>query len=308
MLSARSEDEERPRKTPERRNKSSDKHLADAIAQLQTVPHHLVEGKLVANTKDNEDHTFSGIMFEVEAKDDLPIKFLEIQSVSVRGELGMVSVYVDMKCVIRNYTISIRRGRASPSSEDWERRFGPKLMEESFNKLVEIPLSPPIRIAPGQSFGIYIHSELPNDTAIVYDNLRSGTGVTYDDSFIKIHPGIAHTSNVAFAQTNVWGGNAWRPSREFVGSVRYGIKFLMWTPVVHERFSDEFRTGVFTLICSQNVLGKQKGVNLGKLPIEVVMKIVNMLPHDWFSVSTKEEGDEENSDFDDDVEESENDD
>jgi len=45
--------------------------------------------KVEVDTADHEDHTFSGVMFTIEAKSDLPVDFIQVNSVSVRGgEIG----------------------------------------------------------------------------------------------------------------------------------------------------------------------------------------------------------------------------
>ncbi|OEU05991.1 hypothetical protein FRACYDRAFT_257077 [Fragilariopsis cylindrus CCMP1102] len=46
------------------------------------------------DTQDNEDHTFCGIMFPIKCKDLLPIDHLVIKSVSVRGRLGPLTVWI----------------------------------------------------------------------------------------------------------------------------------------------------------------------------------------------------------------------
>lgn len=40
------------------------------------------------DTQDNEDHTFNGIMFDVKCGTELPLKFVRIESLWVRGSLG----------------------------------------------------------------------------------------------------------------------------------------------------------------------------------------------------------------------------
>jgi hypothetical protein len=52
-----------PRRRESSRNKPTnaiDLQLQESISKLQTVAEHLVEGNLVADTEDREDHTFSG--------------------------------------------------------------------------------------------------------------------------------------------------------------------------------------------------------------------------------------------------------
>jgi len=248
--------------------------LAEAIKKLQQVSDHLVVASLKADTKDHEDHTFSGIFFDVEARTLLPTKFVEIQSISIRGDLGTVSIY----STDRSY-----EGKQS-DQEQWMRHFGPMHIEPSPEKLYELVLSVPIRLAPGSSRGVYVHSELPGDQAIVYDNRRN-TDYTFEDNVIRIRPGMAHTSNVPFSPQAPWGGTSFRPHREFVGSMRYGVKLLMWTPEAHHHFPAGFRRSIFTLMCCHKTLaslGSMQSPGLGNLPMDVLFYILNMLPWDWF--------------------------
>lgn len=41
--------------------------------------------KVEVDTEDYEDHTFSGVTFTVEAKTDLPVDFIQVTSLSIRG-------------------------------------------------------------------------------------------------------------------------------------------------------------------------------------------------------------------------------
>ena len=45
-------------------------------------------------SRDHSDHTFSGIMFSIVVKEELPVDFLEIEAVAVRGQLGPLTVFV----------------------------------------------------------------------------------------------------------------------------------------------------------------------------------------------------------------------
>jgi hypothetical protein len=126
-------------------------------------------------------------MFDIESRSDLPVQFIEIQSIAVRGDLGMISVYACENDDLRQLS------RIPPSR--WKRLFGPKELEPSRHTFEELVLDVPIRMAPNRVMGVYVHSQLPGDLAIVYDN-HYGDHLTYEDSFIKVHPGISHTSNV----------------------------------------------------------------------------------------------------------------
>ena len=53
-----------------------------------------------------QDHTFSGIMFDVVCKGQLPVKFIEIQSCWVRGALGPMQVQLVVPLQISTVLIS----------------------------------------------------------------------------------------------------------------------------------------------------------------------------------------------------------
>ena len=53
-----------------------------------------VHESLQHDTIDQEDHSFSGIMFDISANSALPVDLLQLESVWVRGALGPMSVAV----------------------------------------------------------------------------------------------------------------------------------------------------------------------------------------------------------------------
>jgi hypothetical protein len=110
--------------------------------------------------RDHEDHSFSGIMFDIVAKDSLPMEYLEIFSVKVRGELGPITVYV---------AEGGHEGKLG-SAKHWNKVFE-NTVPPSPKTLSELKLTTPVRVLGGQRLGIYVHSKLGNDTAIVYDNV-----------------------------------------------------------------------------------------------------------------------------------------
>ena len=84
-------------------------------------------------------------MFDIECQELLPIQFIEIQSIAVRGDLGEVSVYVTPNDNLRVLS------KIHP--REWEERFGPKELDPSPSDSVELPLTIPIRLAPGHCTG-----------------------------------------------------------------------------------------------------------------------------------------------------------
>ena len=49
---------------------------------------YLVHDSYTVETEDHEDHTFNGVMFDVEILDARPVQALVVDSVHVRGGLG----------------------------------------------------------------------------------------------------------------------------------------------------------------------------------------------------------------------------
>ena len=62
----------------------------DGVLQLDTLAAALTHESFEVDTKDREDHTFSGIMFDVACQSlpRGPLEYLEVQAVAVRGKLG----------------------------------------------------------------------------------------------------------------------------------------------------------------------------------------------------------------------------
>jgi len=230
------------------------------------VANYVVQSCYNVDTRDFEDHTFSGIMFDLKVKRDLPLEYIELQKVWVRGYLGPMTVWVtpdtyEKKRSRRSEWKLVHRGNHKPSMQT----------------LSPLELSEPIRLKAGESTGIYIHSGLEGDMGIVYNNRRSR--ITHEDPHLCIMPGMAHISDEPFSQVGYWGGGSWRWDREFVGRMTYGVKWMLWNPCknVHARFPPMFKDMIFTMLMCH----KRSGSPLNKLPCAVLYYVFNMLPWDW---------------------------
>jgi hypothetical protein len=216
-------------------------------------------------TSNNQDHTFNGIMFDIEHQPgNLPLDFLVIHTLSVRGMLGPVTVWTCKDTF---------RGKQECPRE-WTNIYR-AIHEPSMRTFQELGLKQTIMLKPRESIGVYVHSGLQNDKGIVYDNKRGSQG---SDEVLGISTAIAHTSSEPFSPHGYWGGGwAWRDRRQFVGKISYGVKFLLWQPSdsINSRFPPAFQTGVEVML--QNV----KDFRLSRLPEHVVWYIINMLPYDW---------------------------
>ena len=98
-----------------------------------------------------------------------------------------------------------RHGTAVADQTQWEKVYE-KTHDPSFATLVELKLLDPIKIMSGETLGVYVHSTLPGDQSIVYDNQRQyyADAVNHeacrDDGKLVILPGTAHLSNEPFGK------------------------------------------------------------------------------------------------------------
>lgn len=145
-------------------------------------------------------------MFPVKCKDLLPVDHISIRSLAVRGQLGPMTVWVSKEDRVHtaNNTSVFRL-----SKSNWHKVYE-AVHEPSPHEYQTFELDPPILLKPGQVRAIYIHSTLPGDQAIVYDNAafyfprgpfgrhgvvpsaQSSRRPRYEDSMIAIHTGRAH--------------------------------------------------------------------------------------------------------------------
>ena len=219
-----------------------------------TVATHTIHKSLSFNTPDQQDHTFSGIVFPVTCSTQLPVHSITITSVSVRGDLGGMTVwatnqsptaYVGGPSAAREASV---RDFFDHSGNGWARIARssskatispPPLDQNSYNLLhtsnqpssprsyKALQLSTPILLSPGNTTYIYIHSDLIGDTGLVYDNY-AGSGPAVQTDYLTIDAGLAHVSPQAFGNRTLWGyGGAWRGGRCFVGEVNYGVTFKL---------------------------------------------------------------------------------
>ena len=223
---------------------------------------------------------FSGIMFPVKCKDLLPLDHLVIKSVAVRGYLGPLTVWVsndDYEQQRQGDRSVERRVRLNPAF--WT-KLSDKTHERSCREYKQLVLENPIKLKPGETRVIYIHSTLPGDRAIVYDNSYYGMESNrYEDDKLLIMTGRAHVSTEVFGQEPIWGwGNAWRDRREFVGRLEYGTVYKLWNPQVQPKFGGKFQDGARSLFMCQRRWESPWSL----LPDECIFFILNMCRWDWF--------------------------
>lgn len=250
-------------------------------------------------------------MFPIKCKRSLPVQKVVINSISVRGRLGPLTVWVTKddkdspsiscspvakasrteaasspyslrgrfnitKKKDKKRSVVPQQGEISMKKIHWDKIYS-KTHGPSFTSYCELDLSAkPIEIVPGQVRGIYIHSTLEGDEAIVYDNKHKM--LTHDDSFLTILPGRAHVSDTPFGRMPIWGwGNAWRDNREFVGRLSYGVVYRLWNPAEHLAFGSQFQRLAMTLFACQ----RRSESPMSLLGDDCVFYILNMCKWDW---------------------------
>lgn len=220
-------------------------------------------------TADHEDHTFSGVMFDVKCIDSLPIEFLEITSVAVRGGMGPMTVWS---------TPDTYQGKFE---REESQRHWTKLYEQthprSLRELVPLELDKPVQLKPGEGCGLFVHSSKSGDSAVVYDNTRHFQQ-NRSDSLLSILPGMAALDCRPFGQSGMWG-EGWRRRREFVGRLGVGVCWRLWNPEVNQSFPPRFRAAVHCLL----LCAARPGVSLHCLSDSVIFYILNMCRWDWFN-------------------------
>lgn len=243
-----------------------------AVLQRPKIANHIVHERVTVETADHEDHTFCGVMFDVRCIDSLPIEFLEISSVAVRGSLGPMTVWT---------TPNGYQGKFSTeeSKSSW------KLVYEqshapSQRQLVPLHLEAPVRLNPGESCGLFVHSKRSDDTAVVYDNVRrfrQGDVGVDNSGLLTILPGMAALDNTPFGQMGMWG-EGWRRRREFVGRIAVGVCWRLWNPESHHLFPPRFRATVRCLL----LCASRRGSPLNCFSDMITFYILNMCRWDWF--------------------------
>lgn len=154
----------------------------------------------------------------------------------------------------------------------------------SYREYCDLDLSDnPIILKPGEIRGVYIHSTLESDQALVYDNQQNLK--TFDDKFLTVLPGRAHVSPKLFGTQPIWGwGNAWRDNREFVGRISYGVVYKLWNPSEHLSFGGNFRNIAKLLLMCQ----RRWESPLSMLSDDCIFYILNMMRWDWMNDSFDE--------------------
>eukprot|EP00594_Rhizosolenia_setigera_P008511 CAMPEP_0178963654 /NCGR_PEP_ID=MMETSP0789-20121207/15164_1 /TAXON_ID=3005 /ORGANISM="Rhizosolenia setigera, Strain CCMP 1694" /LENGTH=619 /DNA_ID=CAMNT_0020648187 /DNA_START=36 /DNA_END=1895 /DNA_ORIENTATION=- len=94
-----------------------------------------ISERVTVNTSDHEDHTFCGIAFPVECKEIFPVERIIINSISVRGRLGPLTVWVTNNEEIDEFQRQTNQNSMTSSLLEYEQQQQKQLNEQQHNSL-----------------------------------------------------------------------------------------------------------------------------------------------------------------------------
>lgn len=165
------------------------------------------------------DHSYSGVVFDVEAKGSTEVI---IDALHVGGMLGEISIFasdrswagtpanrpgkggrcgyygVNDALVKKDFELVYPESRATFA----ERHAG--YQQPSWDVPLRIPLAKPVRILPGECRALYVHSSLPDDLGVQYRSTEGPDEVTMENDHLRVMPGIGHTGSRPFDTRHGW--------------------------------------------------------------------------------------------------------
>eukprot|EP00040_Diaphanoeca_grandis_P005257 m.32052 g.32052 ORF g.32052 m.32052 type:complete len:405 (-) comp16571_c0_seq1:258-1472(-) len=241
------------------------------------------------DTQDRQDHSFNGVFFNVRCGTELPIVYTTLDSLWIRGELGPMKVFITKE------PVSFEGVYNNP--QEWELLYDKSHephneydgnSDDGASRYAELKLDVKRVVNPGETYGVYVHSGLESDRGVVYDDSNRSRRVIDNGSLCVQQGAYAHLNCEPFNMTAPWGGHGIRRNREFVGRISFGVRWILWTPEQHNRFPEQYKSIVMTLILCWNRLDTE----LSWLPQEMVFFILNMIPWGTFGKPEIEEPEE----------------
>lgn len=252
--------------------------------RMQSQATHMVHESLVAETEDREDHSFNGVMFTVKCEDKLPMKYIVVESLSVRGGLGPLTVWTTKG------DHNEAGSQYHKNKDQWEQIYDQT--HPPSRTLVDLKFTKQIQIMRGEKQSFYVHSAAHDDDGIVYDNRERGRE-RVGGSRMKIYSGKAHLSHVPFLDQNPWGyysnSGGWRQDREFVGRLKYGVRYMRWTKKTDHLFPLQFRSAAALM----EQLCRDPKSRLKVLPREVIYYVMNVCKWDDWGEEMENKEDED---------------
>eukprot|EP01051_Picozoa_sp_SAG22_P015402 SAG22_NODE_2006_length_3154_cov_5.008183_1_plen_516_part_00 len=220
------------------------------------------------------NHSYNGVVFDVRSA--APYEVV-ITSIHLGGMLGQVRVFASgrdwhrgeftrlaSRCGWNNSNNVLRR-------DEWE-LVGSKLLPAAWDGTRELKLRKPIRLLPGQTRGVYLHSGLPDDLGIQYQSYGRQDDVVAQDSCLTVLPGIGHTGSEPFEHYHGW----FRAIRGPAGTFSYTAERRTWQRASHHEFPRKFKKSIRTVLLCHMAGG------LRNLPLELVFSVLEKCDWTWF--------------------------
>ena len=264
--------------------------LSSSSEKEETI--HVLETRVAPK---NADHSYSGVIFDLECKGPHEVT---VHSISIGGMLGRVRIFVRD----RPWEADKPRERQSIhhywattgklSKHGWT-LITDRVCKASWDKAQEIILDTPIILLPHSRRGIYLHSNLPDDTdlGIQYQSYRKDD-IVAEDEILTIHPGLGHTGSTPFDEEHGW----YREYRGPAGCISYKYRLKSWSPRENIMFPRDFRDAVFTMLLCQHKEVLHNSLSGGKstfatslfsLPTFVIYHIIEFCNWDFFKQSSE---------------------
>jgi hypothetical protein len=237
------------------------------------------------------DHSFSGVMFDVEALGNWEVT---LTSVWLAGQLGSVSVFAASGgwCSDDGHDdaflqqVLARCGWGSPNDvinpSRWE-LVAQERRAVSWSTPVEIRLTQAVRVLPGRRVGIYCHSDAPNDGGLIYHSCGRASELAASEH-VRLLPGLGHTSAVPFDVDSGWWAASLQRLRGPAGALSYGFRRRYWSATQDSKAMPRTLRAAarVLLLCQARGISGGGGV-LGLLSKDIVTDILErFVTWDWF--------------------------
>lgn len=220
------------------------------------------KGEVNLQTPGEPDHTYSAVAFNIHG---LPTgNVLQIKGFSVRGDLCRIRVYICPDQLCHTYRENKTQWACIYDSQH----------KPAWEHPSNVIFQDPVIIAPEATCAFYIHSDCRTDRGLMYRSCRKS--VVFDDQFLAITRGFAHTSPIPFDPRHGW----YREQRVLSGNVFYEAIPIRWTNYSHSSFPLAFQECVFSLRDALDAMDWHE---------HIVDKIIEFFPFDHFGVDTYKE-------------------
>ena len=242
------------------------------------------------------DHSYNGVVFDITAHGSHELR---IKSLWLGGMLGTVRCFAMKEGPWHKgqFASKIRRCGWNNMNDvldrqDWD-QVGCQRLAAAWDGTRELPLDKPVRIAPGETRGFYVHSGLPDDLGLQYQSYGEEDDIVAADEHLTIHPGVGHTGSHAFENYHGW----YRAIRGPSGTVSYTATLRTWTAPTHKIFPAMLRSAVVTMLLCQ----QRKDTVLSLLPRDIILAVLECCDCSWFDGAGAVSSDESEEEDDDDV-------